>query len=135
MAHDTEAQGGIIPVNLSTRLTRNLKTSHEIFVRSPVLCRENKLWAKYHKNKVIVTRMKFLLQEMNKCHRNKFPEKIEYMPNKEFNLLTRRNSCHKKKVLVTRYKFLSQEKIPVTQKIPVTGNKLLSQEINSCQKK
>ena len=68
-------QGGIIPVNLSTRLTQNLKTSHEIFVRSPVLCRENKLWAKYHKNKVIVTRMKFLLQEMNKCHRNKFPEK------------------------------------------------------------
>ena len=29
-------QGGIIPVNLSTRLTRNLKTSHEIFVGIPV---------------------------------------------------------------------------------------------------
>ena len=44
-------QGGIIPVNLSTRLTRNLKTSHEIFVGSPALCTENKLWVKYHRKK------------------------------------------------------------------------------------
>ena len=66
-------QGGIILVNLSTRLTRNLKTSHKILVGSPALCRENKLWAKYHRSKVLVTRIKLLSQEMNKCHRNKVP--------------------------------------------------------------
>jgi hypothetical protein len=53
-------QGGIIPVNLSTRLTRNLKISHEILVGSPALCCVNKLWAKCHKNNVLVNRIIFL---------------------------------------------------------------------------
>jgi hypothetical protein len=57
-------QGGIIPVNLSTRLTQNLKTSHQIFVGSPALCCENKLWAKYHKNKVLVIRIKVIRNEL-----------------------------------------------------------------------
>jgi hypothetical protein len=57
-------QGGIIPSKLTTRLTQNLKTSHEIFVGSPALCCENKLLAKYHRNKVTFSRIKFLSQEM-----------------------------------------------------------------------
>jgi hypothetical protein len=58
-------QGGIIPVDLSTRLTQNLKSSHEIFVGGPAHCRENKLWATYHRNKVLVTRIKFLSHEID----------------------------------------------------------------------
>ena len=84
-------QGGIILVNLSTRLTRNLKTSHKILVGSPALCRENKLWAKYHRSKVLVTRIKLLSQEMNKCHRNKVPgRRIEYLLNKYILFFRRR---------------------------------------------
>ena len=52
-------QGGIILVNLSTRLTRNLKTSHEIFVGSPkIVGKKSKEWNTF-------TRIKFLSQEMN----------------------------------------------------------------------
>ena len=65
MGRNLLGKGGIIPVNLATGLTRNLKTSHEIFVGSTVLFRENKLLAKYHRNKVLVTRIKFLSQEIN----------------------------------------------------------------------
>jgi hypothetical protein len=76
-------QGGIIPVNLSTRLTRNLKTSHEVFIGSPALGRENKLWAKNQRNKVPVARITFLSQEMNYCHRNKvLGKRIKYLANK-----------------------------------------------------
>ena len=43
--------------------------------------RKNKLWAKYHRKKVLVPRIKLLSQEMNKCHRNKVPcRMIEYLP-------------------------------------------------------
>ena len=47
------AQGWIIPVNLSTRLTQKRKTSHEIFIGSPTLCCENNVLAKYQKNKIL----------------------------------------------------------------------------------
>ena len=92
-------QGGIIPVNLSTGLTQNLKTSHKIFVGSPALCRENKLWAKYHRNKVLVTRIKLQSQEMNKRHMNNVPgRRLEYLTNKYI-------FFQKKKILVKCVKY------------------------------
>jgi hypothetical protein len=94
----TSFQGGVIPVNLLTRLTSN-----KIFVGSPALCRENKLWVKCHQNKIPVTQ-------------------CQTMTGIKFLAKERKVSCHKNKNLVTRTKFLSQEQnsypkynIPVTR--------------------
>jgi hypothetical protein len=54
------SQGGIIPVNLSARLTQNLKTPHEIFVGSPALCHEQ---ISCHQNEIPVTRNELTPQE------------------------------------------------------------------------
>ena len=63
----SQPQGGIIPVNLATRLTRNLKTSQEIFIGTLAkipLTRNNFC----QMNTITVTGIKCLSQEYNSCH-------------------------------------------------------------------
>jgi hypothetical protein len=91
----SQPQGGIIPVNLATRLTRNLKTSQEIFIGTLAkipLTRNNFC----QMNTITVTGIKCLSQELNVCHKNIIPViRIIFMSKEHI-------SCHRNTFQVTR---------------------------------
>ena len=100
-------QFGIIPVNLATRLTWNLKTSEEILVVTPTKINlEQNLQKKCpltrNKNIIPATRIKLLPEEQISCHRNTF------QVTRTFLMSQRCDSCWGDAFIIIRIQFLPQ---------------------------
>jgi hypothetical protein len=138
-------QGGMIPVNLSTRLTHNLKSSLFFGTPAKIILEQNFFQFPPTRNKFLSHQ--FLSQELNVCHKTIIPViRIKFLSSPKKKIMSQGcDSCqggafeintilvtlvltYRNKVLKTRINFWSQAFSCQKNRFPTTRITFLSQE-------